>query len=180
MSNIEKISGCDVYRGYAHLCDLSNLIDDSTEMDYNQYGAIPTAIRVVFGDLYKNIFENPSRALAYIVHDLIEMGNNVDFNIAFIRWVSEEGEKLRRSPPNNVGQVIMLPYGDYEGGDFIIDGRRIAMCEGDVLIMPATDTTGKLGPKYKISPVIEGTMYILSVHCIDDGGLVNGGKLDDR
>lgn len=164
---MEHINGCRIYRQFIYASDsieLGFLAED--KLEYKMYGGFPTALAPVFGEIFSQTFLDDSRALTYIINDLVMFESETDFNIAFMRSVPNKGQSWRFWPKNNLGSVLATPAGNFDGGMFQIGDRRIYLDVGDVLEMPVQDSDGRPIP-FKIEPITKGSMYLLTLHNLD-------------
>ena len=164
---IKQIGECKIYEGYLHYVDILGLQSlAENDLEFVQYGTIPAMLVPVFGDLQRKNFLHDSRELAYIINDMMQIEQEHNFNIAFIRRVPEDGEGWKMWPSNNLGSVLITPVGDFSGGVINVDGRRIVLKAGDVLVMPGHNP-GQLSPPFMIEPPEDGMMYLLTIHNMD-------------
>lgn len=165
---IEIISDCVIYREWAYSCDAEELKAEMCSCSFKHVADHLSAIQVVMGSFKDKQFKHSSRVLCFAINDMLDIGADPNYNAAFIRRIPRSGEPLKRWPFNNARDVILLAFGDYEGGEFTVNGREIALNSCDIMTIPATDENGVLGPMFSISPVTKGTMYVLSLHCFDE------------
>jgi hypothetical protein len=164
---IAEYNGCKVWRGFVELADLILLEDMVADLDFFAVGDVPTQMAAVYGTFGGRDFSHDSRELAYIINDLLTGFRETNFNIAFIRKVPDAGEKWRFLPKNNLEEVVLVPFGDFEGGGFMFGDRKFCMQTGDVATIPLNSDGSGCHP-YMIEPIVAGSMYVLSLHNIKD------------
>jgi len=85
------------------------------------------------------------------------------YNKMVLRQYNEGDEGKPHFDPRDVkGYVIVVPFGDYEGGTVIVDGNEEELNPGDIMIRQAT-IGFSMGPRHSVSTVESGTMYTLEI-----------------
>lgn len=115
--------------------------------------------------MYKDNISSISIEMKSIMYDLKRLCTEQEFNTLFFqKYTTGQAVKRHRDPMSNTGCTILAYFGNWTGGQLIVDGIGVNTSPGDVIIMRCN--MGLERPWHQVNAIESGVKYSFILNTI--------------